>query len=211
MPTAAPTADKRKGAAGGCSGDGGEECTPNHHTVCKQGEVCCAQGSFCSGYLCILAGVEDCWTGSQCPPTSPYCLMSCRTRTNKCCEVMPDHPRRIDGSIDDSCEVCCTNPDFSNPVLWPDGEPSCCATEAPYPFLDCESQARMCCPGPTGNPRRCDGTVDDACYACCSGPDYSVEVIYPEGNTSCCPETHPWPCVQNGASSCCEDPGQCGP
>jgi hypothetical protein len=69
----------------------------------------------------------------------------------------------------------------------------------------------MCCPAVTENPRRCDGTTDDTCYACCSGPDYPVEVIYPDGRSSCCPETHPWPCVQNGTSNCCENSGQCGP
>jgi len=176
------------------------------------GESCglCGQGYFCSDYLCIQAGVEDCWTGAQCPPASPYCLMSCRSMENKCCEVMPDHPRRIDGSIDDSCEVCCTNPDFTNPVLWPDGEPSCCATEAPYPYYACGSLERMCCPAVAENPRRCDGTTDDTCHACCSGTEYPVGVIYPDGQTSCCPQAHPWPCVQNGVSACCDDPGQCG-
>jgi hypothetical protein len=188
------------------------DCTGKQCGVNCAGDSCglCAQGSFCSEYQCILAGVGDCWTGAQCPPEHPYCFMTCRSRENKCCVVMPDHPKKIDGSVDDSCEACCTDLEYPNPVLWSDGETSCCAAEAPYPFLACGSLDKVCCPMVAENPRRCDGTTDETCRVCCNGTASPIGVIFPDGHVSCCPEASPWPCVVDGTPGCCDQSGQCG-
>ncbi|MBW2699556.1 MAG: hypothetical protein JRF33_01945 [Deltaproteobacteria bacterium] len=186
----------------------GKQCGTN----CA-GESCgtCPQGSFCEEgtFTCIIEGVEDCWNGSTCPVSSPYCLFSCREQTSRCCEILPDHPMQVDGTVDDSCEVCCTNPNFPNPVLWPDGEPSCCAVGAPYPFETCGSGEHQCCPRIPASPRQCDGTVVTTCMQCCTD-SYPNPVRHPDGSFACCSDSHPYSCVINGQNSCCEDPGQCG-
>jgi len=186
---------------------GGKQCGRN----CA-GDLCglCAQGTFCSDYQCVESGVEECWSGSICPPETPYCMMSCVSGSNACCAVAPGHPTLIDGSLDDSCELCCSNPDFTHPVLWPDGGSSCCAVGSPHPFLGCGSLEKMCCPVAPASPRVCDGSTDESCQTCCIGTDYPIGVIFPDGSTACCPSEHPWPCLNAGSPGCCDDPGQCG-
>jgi hypothetical protein len=170
----------------------------------------CGQGYFCDlvEFTCTYAGVENCFNGELCPPEHPYCLMSCTSREARCCTLAANHPFRVDGTLDDSCEVCCTNSEYPHPVLWPNGDTSCCAEPAPYPFLTCDTQERMCCSSVTILVRHCDGTTDESCRACCN-EDYPVGVIFPDGHTSCCAATHPWPCITGGNPSCCEQPGQC--
>jgi hypothetical protein len=137
-------------------------------------------------------------------------MMSCNTGSNACCGIQPDHPRLVDGTVEDSCEVCCQNTSFPHPVLWPDGVSSCCADGARYPFFKCGTGAKTCCSQMPHGATACDGTTQADCVTCCPNAGYPVGVVYPDGHTSCCPTDHPYPCLNGGSPACCESSGQCG-
>ncbi len=196
-----------------CQGDCTPDCTDKQcgSDGCDDNCGLCSDGFFCplDDFSCIETGVTDCFDQSQCPADSPYCIVICQQHLTRCCTVAPSHPRTVDGQIDDSCETCCPKAEFPHPVLWPDGESACCSDGAPYPYFSCQNQDKLCCPDLPASPSLCDGSVDTGCMQCCGG-DYPHPVRFPDGSASCCPASHPFPCVTDGNNGCCEEAGKCG-